>query len=134
MRVPILLLPAPFLAALLLASAATAAAPALALFGDGFPAGLYADSRSATARTTNHCLKSADAIVHAGRAVGPSCRVTVLEDTAASAIVQWTCRGGDSGRSEIRRDHAGLFTVRSQGIANRLPFGETHEWRRIGDC
>ena len=111
-----------------------AAAPPLALFGEGFPAGLYADSRSASATATNRCLRSADHLLHAGRAVGPSCRVTVLEDSPTNAAISWNCPGGDSGRSEVRRDHAGLFTVRTQGIEAKRPFSETHEYRRIGDC
>jgi hypothetical protein len=118
---------------LLLAGPALAAPP-LALFGGPFPAGLYADSGSGTAAPTRRCLKTADHLLFAGRQVGPSCRVTVLEDNASNATVSWSCPGGDSGRTEIRRDHAGLFTVRSQGIAGRLPFAETHEYRRVGDC
>jgi hypothetical protein len=118
---------------LLLASPALAA-PALSLFGGAFPAGLYADSRSARSEATRRCFTSADPLIHAGRPVGPSCRVTVLEDNPGSAVISWTCPGGDSGRSEIRRDHAGLFTVRAQGIAGKRPFAETHEYRRVGDC
>lgn len=63
-----------------------------------------------------------------------SCERLILEDTAQSVTVQYTCRGHGYGRTHIRRETASLIQVETQGVAEGLPFEYAAEGRRIGDC
>lgn len=122
---------------LLLLAAPVAAQPAapvpeLRIFADGFPAGAW-DVAAGAGPPRRHMLRDPSALLFAGRAPAAGCRVTVVADTPARAVLTWSCPGGDSGRSEIRRDHAGLYVVQAQGVAGRLPFATQSEFRRVGD-
>ncbi len=77
-------------------------------------------------------LSDPSAMLFAGRPPGAGCRVTVVTDTPARAVLTWSCPGGDSGRSDIRRDHAGLYVVHAQGVWGRLPFAIQSEFRHVG--
>jgi len=62
------------------------------------------------------------------------CATVVLEDTASSLTVQYTCRGRGYGRTHIRMENSQLFQLESQGIGNGLPFEFSAEGRRVGGC
>lgn len=62
------------------------------------------------------------------------CQLNVLTDEPANAVVSYKCGSGLSGRTEIRRDAAGIYTVHAQGLDKALPFASHAEWRRVGPC
>lgn len=116
-----------------LPAAAAPAAPALRIFADGFPRGAWEASEGGRGAARRMTLADPAALLFAGRVLPRGCRLTVLADTPERAVVSWTCPGGDSGRSEIRRDHAGLYVVHAQGVSGRLPFASSAEYRFLGD-
>lgn len=63
-----------------------------------------------------------------------SCERLVIEDSAASVTIQYTCRGHGYGRTHIRRETDRLIQIESQGVADGFPFDFRAEGRRIGDC
>lgn len=133
MQIAALLALLPLLAA---AVPAVAEAPALLLLKEGFPAGLYAISATrGGGPALRQCLASPELILF-GNPSGapPGCRLTVVEDTTDRAILSWSCSNGSSGRSEVRRDHAGLFVSQIQGVSGRLPYVLRRSFLLIGPC
>lgn len=65
---------------------------------------------------------------------GETCSRFVVQDTAASVIVQYTCRGTGFGRTQIRYESPALAQIDTQGVNRGLPFDSDVEGRRIGDC
>jgi hypothetical protein len=126
LRLLILLMAAP------VAAQRPAAVPELRIFAGGFPAGAW-DVTAGAGPARRHMLADPSAMLFAGRTPGAGCRVTVVTDTPARAVVTWSCPGGDSGRSDIRRDHAGLYVVQAQGVSGRLPFATQSEFRHAGN-
>ncbi len=63
-----------------------------------------------------------------------ACERLVIEDGTERATVQYTCRGRGFGRTTIRRETRQLVQIDTQGIADGLPFADSIEARRIGDC
>jgi len=124
------------LALLAAAAPALAKAPSLLLLKEGFPAGLYAISATrGGGPAQRQCLASPDLILFGSEAgPPPGCRLTVVEDGADRAILSWTCSNGSSGRSEVRRDHAGLFVSQIQGVSGRLPYVLRRSFLLMGPC
>lgn len=118
--------------ALALAGAAGAAPPlpGLRMFADGFQAGTWEAGGVGRHRERRAFADPAD-LVFAGKPINGGCRVTVVEDSPARAVLTWSCPGGDSGRSHVRRDHSGLYVVQAQGISGRLPFAYQAEYRFV---
>lgn len=79
------------------------------------------------------CLSSAAQMVTDGRPLD-GCQMTLLQDAPANAVVRYACESGLSGRTEIRRDAAGIFTIHAQGLDKGHPFASHSEWRRVGAC
>ncbi len=119
-----------------------AATPQLQLFNaGGFAAGqwkitpLDEDSKMRNGSGENQCLTAPDMIVHAGhKAASAACEHTIIEDTPNRAIVTYICKGSGYGRTDIRRDAAGVFVVEAQGISGKDPFDMKGEFRRTGEC
>lgn len=63
-----------------------------------------------------------------------ACERFVVEDGPTSVTVQYTCRGRGYGRTSIRLETDRLVQIRTQGIADGLPFEYSAEARRVGDC
>ncbi len=63
-----------------------------------------------------------------------ACRQFVVEDTAASVTVSYTCTGQGTGRTRLRFESPRLVQLESSGIANKLPFDVVAEARRVGSC
>lgn len=120
---------------LALAAPLQAAPPPLALMGSGFPAGDYAISATrGGGPAQRQCLATPDLILFGAERLPPGCRLTVVEDTPDRAVLSWTCANGSSGRSEIRRDHAGLFVSQIQGVSGRLPYVLRRSFLLLGPC
>lgn len=83
--------------------------------------------------TRQICLASGKDLIQL-RHPGETCSRFVVEDTAASVIVQYTCRGTGFGRTQIRYESPTLAQIDTQGINHGLPFDNDIEGRRIGEC
>ncbi|WP_448579793.1 hypothetical protein [Thermaurantiacus sp.] len=115
--------------------AQSSGAASLRLFAGGFSPGLYAVSvPGAPGDGVNHCLADPSALVFGLSPPPASCRVTVLQDAVDRAALSWSCPGGESGRTEIRRHHAELFVVQGQGVRDGRPWSATRQFQRIGPC
>ena len=68
------------------------------------------------------------------RHLGKACERIVLEQTASSIVVQYTCKGSGFGRTLIRRETPQLVQLETQGIADGLPFDYSAEGRWVGEC
>ena len=79
------------------------------------------------------CLPDAELML-TGKRPAAQCAFTVITDSEDAAVVTYRCAGGRSGRTAIRRDVAGLYTVDAQGLESALPFADRSEWRRTGNC
>lgn len=120
------------LALLLLAAPLLAAVPTLQAL-QGHAAGSWAMTPIGGGEATTQCLADAGPMLTGGRP-SAACSFTVLEDGDSTGSVNFRCEGSVSGRTVIRRDAGGLYTVRTQGVANGLPFVARSEWRYKGNC
>jgi|DewCreStandDraft_4_1066084.scaffolds.fasta_scaffold140367_2 hypothetical protein len=93
------------------------------------PVGSGGPGRGAQAQ----CLRDPVRMLTGGRS-GGACRFSVHSDNAEGAALTWRCDGGPSGRTELRRDAAGLYTVWVHGLEQGQPFELREEWRRTGAC
>lgn len=65
---------------------------------------------------------------------GQRCSRRVLDETADTISVRYTCPGGEWGQTELRVETARLANIDTQGIAGGAPFHQIYEARRTGDC
>ena len=99
----------------------------------GFAPGAWQVTAIGSASSSSQCLADASVLLMGGRP-GGQCGFSVIADDADSATVTYRCEGGRSGRTVIRRDTKGLFTVDAQGLESGRPFQNRSEWRRSGSC
>jgi len=64
----------------------------------------------------------------------PGCSQFVVEDSANTVVVQYTCRGNGYGRTSIRREGSDVLQIQSQGIYEGTPFSFSGEARLNGSC
>lgn len=79
------------------------------------------------------CLSTQAQMVTDGRPAD-GCQMNVLTDEPHNAVISYKCESGLSGRTAIRRDAAGIYTIYAQGLEKGLPFASRSEWRRVGAC
>jgi hypothetical protein len=79
------------------------------------------------------CLTSATLLLTEGRPQ-QGCQFNRIREDDGEAVVTYRCETGLAGRTEVRRDAAGIYTVRAQGYFEGRPFSNHSEWRRVGDC
>jgi hypothetical protein len=120
-----------FVLLLPIAVAADAPPPLAAL--EGFRAGAWQVKPIGSTGSSSQCISDAVPMLAGGRPA-QSCSFKAITDAADSATVTYRCAAGRSGRTVIRRDAGGLYTVDAQGLENGLPFATRTEWRRTGDC
>jgi hypothetical protein len=63
-----------------------------------------------------------------------ACTRFVLDDSASSGTVHYTCPGAGHGQTTIRLETGALIHIDSQGIADNAPFNMAIEARRAGPC
>lgn len=116
----------------LVASAASALPPLKAL--DGFQAGQWqVKAIGATDGGREVCATGPEMMLTGGRSPA-QCEFTSISDSDGEAVVTYHCPGGRTGRTAIRRDAAGIYTVHAQGVDGGRPFAGRSEWRRAGGC
>jgi hypothetical protein len=124
--------PAPLALLLLAAPLLAAAVPALKAL-EGHAAGSWSMTPIGGGDAETRCLADAGPMLTGGRP-SAACSFSVLDDGDSAATVNFRCEGSVSGRTVIRRDTGGLYTVRTQGVASGLPFVARSEWRYKGSC
>ncbi len=62
------------------------------------------------------------------------CTRFVIDDSARGATVHYTCPGLGHVRTAIRVDTPRALHIESEGMADGMPFADTIEARRLGDC
>jgi hypothetical protein len=100
---------------------------------EGHAAGKWTVSPIGGGVPQTQCLADAGPMLTGGRPAS-ECSFTLLEDGDSTATVNFRCEGNVSGRTSVRRDAGGLYTVRTQGVAKGLPFVLRAEWRHAGSC
>ena len=124
------------LAALSSATAAASGAPqtsgSLAMLAKLLP-GKWELREHGGQSTRQMCIASGKDLIQL-RHPGETCSRFIVADTAASVVVQYTCRGTGFGRTQIRYESPTLAQIDTQGINRGLPFDVDVEGRRIGDC
>jgi hypothetical protein len=65
---------------------------------------------------------------------GKGCSRQLIRQTASGALFEYSCGGGDFGRSELNVITPRSLRVDTQGISGGLPFHYVLQARRIGDC
>lgn len=83
--------------------------------------------------TRKICLRSGRELIQLQHR-DAGCNRFVVEDGRSQVTVQYTCRGNGYGRTNIRKETAGLVQIESQGIADGRPFQFSAEARRVGVC
>ncbi|WP_326525908.1 DUF3617 domain-containing protein [Sphingomonas sp.] len=68
------------------------------------------------------------------RGNGAQCSRFVIENTATTATVHYTCPGRGHGRTTISVETPRLVRIESEGIDNGAPFSLELEGRRTGSC
>ena len=99
----------------------------------GFSPGAWQVTAIGSASSSSQCVADASVLLMGGRP-GGQCAFSVIADGPDGATVTYRCEGGRSGRTAIRRDTKGLFTVDAQGLEGGRPFQNRSEWRRSGSC
>lgn len=115
-----------------LAVPVAAQAPGLAMLGQ-LERGLWQlrDREGGTPRTI--CLGDARQLLQPQHS-GLQCPRYVIEDTASSVTVHYSCAGAGHGHTTIRRETNRLVQVDTQGVAGGAPFSIAYEARRVGAC
>jgi hypothetical protein len=65
---------------------------------------------------------------------GRTCSRTVLSDSGASSVVNYSCGPADFGRSEIDVITPRSLRISTQGISDKMPFNYVIQARRVGEC
>jgi hypothetical protein len=117
------------------------AAIALALIAASLPGalqrvagGAWAVSRSARGTDSVAVCVSNPAILTQWEHRGRICRSTTLLQTPGEAIVDYTCAGGEFGRTRLTMITPRTVRLETQGIHLGEPFGYIYHARRLGSC
>jgi hypothetical protein len=119
---------------LLVAAAASAAPlPPIAAL-EGFEAGQWQVKPVGTQGAgSSQCVSDPNLLLTGGKAAS-ECTFNLITSQPDTATVTYRCGSGRSGRTQLRRDTNGLYTVDAQGLEANLPFAARTEWRRTGGC
>lgn len=65
---------------------------------------------------------------------GRNCQPVLISDSKASAVIRYTCAGGDFGQSKLTVITPRSMRIETQGISARYPFNYVIQARRVGNC
>jgi len=119
-------------AAILLPSAALAAAPpaALAKVAGGLWEITGAQGAQSPVRECVGDIQTLAQFEHRTR----TCSRTVLSDSGDSTVIHYSCGPSDFGQSQIDVITPRSLRIATQGISDELPFNYVIQARRVGDC
>lgn len=63
-----------------------------------------------------------------------NCAHLIVESTANSVTISYSCKGAGQGLTTIRKESGRLVQIQSQGIRNNAPFSFSAEGRRARAC
>lgn len=119
-------------ASLAVALPVAAQAPSLAML-DTLDRGVWTLHLRSNGTDQRICLRSGRELIQL-RHPQRGCEQFVVQDDPNQVTVQYTCRGNGYGRTTIRKEGNSLVQIRSQGIAEDMPFSIEGEARRTGGC
>lgn len=79
------------------------------------------------------CVADPSVLLHFNRRV-VACDHKVVVDEPDLATVQYRCAGSGSGRTTLRVATPRAFNLDLQGLEGGLPFEDSYEAHRLGDC
>lgn len=115
------------------ATAVPAQAPSLAMLDQLEKGQWQLRERGKPAVTQTFCLGDARRMIQLYHPKA-NCSRYVIEDSAKSVTVHYTCPGAGHGRTTIRSETNRLVQIDTQGIADGKPFSQAIEARRMGAC
>lgn len=65
---------------------------------------------------------------------GKSCTRVIIKDSAAAAVIHYTCAGGGFGQSKMTLITPRSLRIETQGISDGLPFNYVLQARHMGLC
>ncbi len=89
--------------------------------------------RETDGQTRSMCVRD-PAVLLQLRSRGSGCSRFVVDNSATSATVHYTCPGRGHGRTSISVETPRLLHVESEGIEAGAPFSISLVGRRTGDC
>jgi hypothetical protein len=90
-------------------------------------------SRTDPAVNRTICLSDTRALIQL-RHAGAQCRSYVIEDTARTMTVHYSCAANGHGQTTLRIETPRVVQIETQGVANKAHFAFAAEARRIGNC
>lgn len=96
--------------------------------------GLWAIGRSATGVGAQPVCLADLALLAQWEHRGARCSRVVISDTDSKLVIDYTCRDGGFGRSELTLVTPRSLRVATQGISRDGPFNYTIHARRVGNC
>lgn len=89
--------------------------------------------RAADGAARNLCISN-PAVLLQIRHGNAQCEHFVMESTARSGVVRYTCPSHGHGRTTIRVETPRLLNIETQGVADGSPFSDQFEARKLGGC
>ncbi|RYE00900.1 MAG: hypothetical protein EOP61_12755 [Sphingomonadales bacterium] len=89
--------------------------------------------RDATGAMRKVCLTNPAVLLQIQHGAA-QCQHFVMENTARSATIRYTCTGHGHGRTTITVESGKLLSVDTQGVLDGSPFSEQFEGRLLGAC
>lgn len=108
-------------------------APPVAVVAD-FPVGQWQLREvGSTQPAKAMCIADADVLIQL-KHPGLQCTRFVIDDSARTATLHYTCPGAGHGRTTIKLESRKAFHLDTQGVAGGSPFDTGYDATRIGDC
>jgi hypothetical protein len=79
------------------------------------------------------CLTNPNALIQLEHAQA-QCSQVVMDNTATSVTVRYTCPGHGHGRTTVSVETPRLANIETQGVVDGMPFADQFEGRRTGAC
>lgn len=79
------------------------------------------------------CVANVDQLVQIAHP-GKTCKRFTINSGANTLTVSYDCGAGNSGQTTIKTETARLAQVDTQGMLNNMPFNDSYEVRKVGEC
>lgn len=89
--------------------------------------------RAADGATRSLCISN-PAVLLQIRHGNAQCEHFVMESSARSGVIRYTCPAHGHGRTSIRVETPRLLNIDTQGVADGSPFSDQFEARKLGGC
>jgi hypothetical protein len=89
--------------------------------------------RDANGGTRKFCLTNPALLLQIQHGTA-QCEHFVVENSARTATIRYTCTGHGNGRTTLTVESGRLFSLDTQGVVDGSPFSEQYEGRLLGGC